>query len=228
MTPQAHSLALVVTLLLLLLIKIEGNSIPKEVYKNVTTVSSPSPAPQVNEVNQRPTRCRNRPWICSQGEFPPRSLCCRNRCVDVTSDISNCGLCGIRCRFNWQCCNRLCINTNVNPLNCGRCGRACPIGRLCLFGLCAYAQPQPVIPLYPPEQNPPLPQPPLFPPKQTTPKSQPPLFPPNQNPPKSQPPKFPPKQSPSQPQPTLFPPEQNAPQPQPQHPESPSQPPEME
>ena len=24
--------------------------------------------------------------VCSRGELPPTSLCCRNRCVDVTSD----------------------------------------------------------------------------------------------------------------------------------------------
>lgn len=119
--------------------------------------------------------CRNRPWICNQGEWwsvPPRRRCCRNRCIDVTSDRNNCGLCGFRCVFNMKCCGGLCVNTNVNPFNCGRCGHMCPIGVLCLYGLCGYAQqppppvPFPPLPPYspcPPSPAPPVPLPPLPP-----------------------------------------------------------------
>ncbi|CAL0317467.1 unnamed protein product [Lupinus luteus] len=146
MAPQAQYLAFVTLLLqLLVIMKIEGKLL---VYDHAINVSSS--LPEVNEagaVDQAPpVDCRNRAFACSQGEFPPRFLCCRNRCVDVTSDRSNCGLCGIRCRFNYKCCNRLCINTNINPLNCGRCGRACPFGRFCLFGLCAFQEPLPLPP----------------------------------------------------------------------------------
>lgn len=155
--PRFLSLVVTLLMLLLLVIKIEGkysNSIlpPKEeVYENGTTTSN---------VDHRPiTGCRSRPWICSQGEFPPRFMCCENSCVDVSTDASNCGLCGIRCMNNWRCCNRLCVNINVNPLNCGRCGRVCPIGRLCLFGLCTFDQQAspPLLPPNLPDLNPPPP-----------------------------------------------------------------------
>ncbi|XP_027368589.1 stigma-specific STIG1-like protein 1 [Abrus precatorius] len=150
MTPRAQSLALVTLLMLLLLIKVEGNSTPKEDYENVTNVASSSPKLMKQDKNQAIVGCRNTPWICSQGEFPPRSLCCGDLCVDITTDRNNCGLCGIRCPYNWLCCNRLCRNTNLNPFNCGSCGRICPIGRFCIFGFCAYQQPFTGPPLFPP------------------------------------------------------------------------------
>nr|AMK48034.1 putative stigma-specific stig1-like protein 1 [Lupinus angustifolius] len=147
MTLQAQSLAfvtLLVLLLLVMIIKIEGKLLVYD-YGNDINVS------EVNDeeggVNKAaPVKCRNRPFACSKGEFPPRFMCCKNHCVDVTSNTSNCGLCGIRCRFNFKCCNYLCVNTNINPLNCGRCGRVCPFGRLCLFGLCAFQEPSPLPP----------------------------------------------------------------------------------
>ncbi|GMH05761.1 hypothetical protein Nepgr_007601 [Nepenthes gracilis] len=85
--------------------------------------------------------CWTRPWICSKGGVPSRRLCCRNRCVDITDDVNNCGFCGVRCPFTWQCCRGICINTNINPFHCGRCWNRCPFGRLCFFGMCGYAQP---------------------------------------------------------------------------------------
>ncbi|GAU50091.1 hypothetical protein TSUD_192180 [Trifolium subterraneum] len=124
-------------------------------------------AVEVSEDQIDPDDCTNRPWICSKGELIPRSVCCRNRCVDLTSDINNCGLCGLSCPFsNWHCCNRVCVNTNFSLLNCGGCGNTCPIGRLCLLGTCAFtppATPPPATPAQPalppflppglPEQN---------------------------------------------------------------------------
>ncbi|XP_019459853.1 PREDICTED: protein STIG1-like [Lupinus angustifolius] len=151
MALKAQHLAFVTLLLLLVLvmIKIEGKLV---VYDDANNVSS-----------MLAEDCRNRAFACNQGEFPPRFLCCRNHCVDVTSDRTNCGLCGIRCRFNYKCCNRLCINININPFNCGRCGRVCPFGRLCLFGLCGFEQPSPSpspSPSPPRSPPPPLAQPP--------------------------------------------------------------------
>ncbi|CAK8567226.1 unnamed protein product [Lathyrus sativus] len=145
--------ATVVTFLLVLLIKIEGHSnsviIPTdEVNKNlfidvvVEKVSG-------NDIS--PPDCSTRPWICSTAPFPPKSVCCGNRCVDIAKDRNNCGLCGVNCPFNWQCCNRLCVNINVSPFNCGGCGRICPIGSLCRFGICvtSFVNPAPP-PLLPP------------------------------------------------------------------------------
>ncbi|KAI9070725.1 hypothetical protein K1719_047312 [Acacia pycnantha] len=132
-------------LFLLLSIKIDTT------YENATsTVSSSSPwLKKVENRWPRPSGCWNRPWMCSRGEFPPRNLCCRNRCVDVTSDRNNCGFCGVRCLFNMQCCARLCTNTNIDPFNCGSCGHVCPFPNLCVFGLCGYAQ----LPLPPPSPS---------------------------------------------------------------------------
>lgn len=106
---------------------------------NVTTNSTYSPWLR-GVKNQRAIGCWRRPWICNQGEFPPRirRLCCRNRCVDVTSDVNNCGLCGIRCPFNWQCCRGLCIDINVNPFHCGSCEHRCRFPSFCFYGMCGY------------------------------------------------------------------------------------------
>ncbi|OIW16361.1 hypothetical protein TanjilG_19077 [Lupinus angustifolius] len=155
MTLLAQSSAFVTLLLLLLvmIMKIEGNILVHDYAINISEMNEVVAANDAAVDQEPPVTCRNRPFACSFGEFPPRSLCCGNSCVDVTSDTANCGLCGIRCSFNYKCCNRLCINTNINPLNCGRCGRVCPIGRLCLFGLCGGVQDP--YPMPPPLTEPP-------------------------------------------------------------------------
>ncbi|XP_047342765.1 stigma-specific STIG1-like protein 2 [Impatiens glandulifera] len=91
--------------------------------------------------NPREPGCKNRPWICRKSEYPPweRRFCCKNRCVDVSSDVNNCGACNIRCPFGWQCCRGQCVNTNFNPRHCGSCQHRCPIGRRCIYGMCGYS-----------------------------------------------------------------------------------------
>ncbi|KHN38263.1 hypothetical protein glysoja_003928 [Glycine soja] len=88
---RALSSALVTLVFVLLLIKIEGNPTPKEGHENVTDASSSSSTSlmELKDENQI-IGCRGRPLICSRGEFPPRSMCCGDRCVDVTSDRENC------------------------------------------------------------------------------------------------------------------------------------------
>ncbi|XP_056698526.1 stigma-specific STIG1-like protein 4 [Spinacia oleracea] len=103
--------------------------------------------------------CWNRPWICSGGQFPPRRLCCMNRCIDIMFDPLNCGFCGVRCPFTWQCCNGMCINVNINPYHCGGCYKRCGVGRPCVYGLCGYAQPFPPFPFPPTLPGPPFPFP---------------------------------------------------------------------
>ncbi|CAI0436334.1 unnamed protein product [Linum tenue] len=124
--------------------------------------------------------CSRAPWICrDQGvnhhDPPgPRMQCCRNQCVDVSSDANNCGWCGISCPFTWQCCGGLCVDSNVSPFNCGKCFNRCPWGVQCSFGMCGYGgdQPQP----WPrPWPRPPFP----FPPRPPEPWPRPPFpFPP--------------------------------------------------
>ncbi|WJX94152.1 hypothetical protein P8452_75598 [Trifolium repens] len=140
MSTLAKQFVTIVTLLLVLLIKIDGDSISSDEMNKNSTTNIVAMEVSVDQID--PTDCTNRPSICSNGEFPPRSVCCRNRCVDLTSDINNCGFCGVSCPLNnWRCCNRLCVNTNFSPLNCGGCGNTCHIGRLCLLGTCAFTPP---------------------------------------------------------------------------------------
>ncbi|KAK9733295.1 hypothetical protein RND81_04G058100 [Saponaria officinalis] len=147
---------IVCTILILFLI-VKGNNARVNVTNNFNTTSSSWLKRVINHRAQAQARgCWNRPWICSMGQFPPERLCCMNRCVDITSDPLNCGLCGIRCPFTWQCCRGVCIDINTNPFHCGRCLNRCPFGRPCTFGLCGYAGGQPAAPF-------PFPLPPIIP-----------------------------------------------------------------
>jgi len=158
---QVHGLAFV-TYLMLILIYIEGNSTPNaNLSENVTSVSSSNSPWLKKAMKLRPSGCRGRPWMCSRGEFPPRSMCCRNRCVNVTSDRNNCGLCGIRCPFNWKCFRGLCRDINLSIFNCGRCGHRCPFGELCFFGMCGYGMGSSLFLPKPPKQT--RPKPPQIP-----------------------------------------------------------------
>ncbi|KAM7268835.1 hypothetical protein ACFE04_011001 [Oxalis oulophora] len=137
-----------VVLLILLLISLSqitifrAKSISQVVRQNAIAESSPS---LKKLVSQRQTGCRGRPWICRQGYYPPtvRKLCCRNRCIDVFSDVSNCGFCGSRCRFGRQCCRGQCVNLNISRFNCGKCFNRCPLLSRCVYGMCGYGQPGP-------------------------------------------------------------------------------------
>lgn len=85
--------------------------------------------------------CRRQPWVCNRGEQRPyRMRCCRNRCVDISSNVDHCGLCARRCPFSWLCCRGRCRNINRNPKHCGRCFNRCPFPIRCRYGMCGYAQ----------------------------------------------------------------------------------------
>ncbi|KAL2926601.1 Stigma-specific STIG1-like protein 4 [Bienertia sinuspersici] len=167
-----HCLAYIVYLILLisLVVKASPNQSIVESLLNVTNTNTTSPwlkrvtDPRIT--NPRAQQgCSNRPWICSLGQFPPRRLCCSDRCIDINSDPLNCGFCGIRCPFTWRCCSGLCINVNISPLDCGKCGNRCSLGRPCVFGMCGYAQGLPgPFPFPPGLPGPPFPFPFPFPP----------------------------------------------------------------
>ncbi|OVA19997.1 Stigma-specific protein Stig1 [Macleaya cordata] len=168
---RTRILAILLLPLLIGLAVVKGASIRKKEEVENTTSSSPPASPWLDRITSprpRETGCWKRPWICNEGgKFPPiiKKLCCKNRCVDVTSDMNNCGLCGIKCPFTWQCCNGLCINTNVNPFHCGNCLKRCAFGSLCFYGMCGYAQPLPPFPFPLPPKLPLPPFPFPFPPK---------------------------------------------------------------
>lgn len=134
-------LAIVTFITLLGLIPMEGKSTPSILFQNASTsVPSTTTSPWVkNNVRGRGSGCLRRPWVCLKGKFAPKRLCCKDLCVDVSSDKNNCGLCGTKCPFNWQCCRGLCSNINFSIFNCGKCGHRCPPGVLCSFGVCGYA-----------------------------------------------------------------------------------------
>ncbi|KAI3441691.1 uncharacterized protein J3R85_002299 [Psidium guajava] len=160
---RLHNVRIVFSWLLLLYacsLITEAKPTTSRVRKNVTNPSSSSPWLKTVSKNgwPRPVGCWTKPWICNQGESPPfRMRCCKNRCVDITSDVDHCGLCAIRCPYTWQCCFGLCRNININPLHCGRCFNRCPFGVPCLFGMCGYARPLPPRRPYPPKQPWPFP-----------------------------------------------------------------------
>jgi hypothetical protein len=77
---------------------------------------------------------------------------CTVTCVDLTTDPSNCGACGVPCQphavcvptqvgavTNGQCqcpssltlCNGACSDITTDPNNCGACGMACATGQVC-------------------------------------------------------------------------------------------------
>jgi Stigma-specific protein, Stig1 len=74
---------------------------------------------------------------------------CNRRCVDLTSDSTNCGLCGNTCNSGSVCtagvcacpmgflaCNGICTDVSKDPLNCGGCGMVCGKGQVCSNGAC--------------------------------------------------------------------------------------------
>ena len=68
--------------------------------------------------------------------------CCDHRCVDVSSNSSNCGRCGTTCMNNTSCCNAQCVDQGTDVTNCGGCGTVCTprnaTGPMCTSGACTY------------------------------------------------------------------------------------------
>lgn len=87
---------------------------------------------------------------------------CNGACVDVTTDVNNCGECGNACSNGAVCvdgacecgfgsitCGNRCITPTVDPLNCGACGNVCGTGtnvgkNFCVSGGCVAACPAPL------------------------------------------------------------------------------------
>uniref|UniRef100_A0A7N0UXX6 Uncharacterized protein n=1 Tax=Kalanchoe fedtschenkoi TaxID=63787 RepID=A0A7N0UXX6_KALFE len=94
------------------------------------------------EWRRRRRGCRHRPWKCNpawERGRRRRRKCCRNRCVDVYSDVNHCGFCRRRCPFGWSCCARRCVDTRFSRRHCGRCFNRCPHRTSCYMGMCGYA-----------------------------------------------------------------------------------------
>lgn len=82
--------------------------------------------------------CDKYPKVCRTKGSVNRD-CCKKKCVNMSTDMQNCGKCGKKCKFSQSCCKGKCINTMSDKNNCGGCGRKCKKGRKCRFGMCNYA-----------------------------------------------------------------------------------------
>jgi len=96
-------------------------------------------------ITQPPAPAQNTPNVpCRSGLTN-----CNGFCRDVSTDISNCGSCGIVCPGNSVCiagtcqckdgyssCNGVCKDISSDAKNCGACGAVCPSGQICIKGTC--------------------------------------------------------------------------------------------
>jgi hypothetical protein len=70
-------------------------------------------------------------------------------CTDLSTDITNCGVCGKTCPDGAACvnkscvcggplsfCDPVCVDAAYDPANCGTCGNACAGGLVCIKGTC--------------------------------------------------------------------------------------------
>ncbi|KAG5011279.1 hypothetical protein JHK87_019794 [Glycine soja] len=68
--------------------------------------------------------CEKYPEVClikgSAG-----SDCCKNKCVNLSTDVSNCGKCGKKCSYGKICCEGKCVNPRTNEKHCGKCDNKC-------------------------------------------------------------------------------------------------------
>ncbi|TKY53988.1 Stigma-specific STIG protein 1 [Spatholobus suberectus] len=82
--------------------------------------------------------CNKNPNVCyikgSAG-----SDCCMSKCVNLSTDVSNCGKCGKKCSYGEICCEGKCVNPQTNEKHCGKCGNKCNAESSCIYGMCSYA-----------------------------------------------------------------------------------------
>lgn len=93
-------------------------------------------------------------WQCQMGSCvvacPMGKSNCSNTCVDMQTDIDNCGMCGNPCDpqtqacMQGQCCkqsekvcNGMCTDVTSDKNNCGMCGNVCPMNApVCAGSMC--------------------------------------------------------------------------------------------
>lgn len=90
------------------------------------------------------------PLDFAQGCAAPLDVC-GDRCVNLQTDPTNCGVCGhscgpaqgclagvcaLQCPIPEAVCGGLCTSTQTDRFNCGACGSTCPSGQVCSLGRC--------------------------------------------------------------------------------------------
>jgi hypothetical protein len=93
-------------------------------------------------------------WQCVAGACtvvcPAPKTNCNNACVDIQTDMDNCGMCGNPCdpqtqqctmgqccKTTEKVCSGMCIDVQSDAKNCGMCGNVCPMNNpVCASGMC--------------------------------------------------------------------------------------------
>ncbi|MBN9162503.1 MAG: hypothetical protein J0I07_16190 [Myxococcales bacterium] len=137
----------------------DGCEVDISTAENCGACGNVCPANQQCRVN---AETRLHECMCPSGLTYCQDSClgslCVGRCIDLTSDLANCGACGASCGSNSRCsygaCEPQCpqgaadcnnstvdgceVSTDSDPRNCGGCGRVCDAvaGQACVAGRC--------------------------------------------------------------------------------------------
>jgi hypothetical protein len=126
------------------------------VTPTATATETPTPVPTETPTPAPTETPTPLPIVCPTGTTD-----CGGVCLDLQTDVNNCGACGNVCPeaqpgFDVGCaggncffmrepacaeglssCNGVCVNRQTDPANCGLCGNVCAAGEICFGGLCA-------------------------------------------------------------------------------------------
>ncbi|CAH8363467.1 unnamed protein product [Eruca vesicaria subsp. sativa] len=80
-----------------------------------------------------------KPEICRSTEANSTMACCSKKCVNLSTDRNNCGVCKRKCRSWEKCCGGWCESMIYNDRHCGACNHRCKPGHKCALALCNYA-----------------------------------------------------------------------------------------
>jgi hypothetical protein len=87
----------------------------------------------------------------AEQDAPDPCTTCSGACVNLQTDDTNCGACGLRCPTGTECllgvcnlscgggetlCNSTCVNLKADNANCGTCGTICTPETACTDGGC--------------------------------------------------------------------------------------------
>ncbi|GLJ12163.1 hypothetical protein SUGI_0185810 [Cryptomeria japonica] len=90
--------------------------------------------------NSKALDCSYNPYVCLTKSLKPAGPnCCAKKCVDVMTDVNNCGKCKNKYKYPSVCCNGKCTDIGSDRFNCGKCGAACKKASYCAYSMCSYA-----------------------------------------------------------------------------------------